>query len=84
MGLGSVPRLTLFTKWDQVSAGARLDLLGAMPEALPVSAHTGAGLAELARAVEKAFFEDGLWQRHDPRRWRDFAEESRHTGRESD
>ncbi len=76
MGLGSVPRLTLFSKWDRVSADARLDLTAARPDALPVSALTGAGLAEVARAVEKAFFEDGL-RRHEPQRWQDFEKASR-------
>lgn len=77
MGLQNVPRLTLLSKWDRVSADGRLNLLESLPNALPVSAFTGTGLDELARAVEKAFFEDGLWQRHDPQRWQDFAKNSR-------
>ncbi len=79
MELQSVPRITLLNKWDNVPVGERVSLLLDRPDALPVSALTGAGLEKAAALIEKTMFDDGLWQRRDPQSWEEFekAEKAR-------
>ena len=52
MDLDRVPRLLLLNKWDQLAAPARAQLADALPQALPLSAHSGEGLPALLDALE--------------------------------
>ena len=72
MELQSVPRITLMNKWDCVPAGDRVALLLDRPDAIPVSALTGAGLEKAAAVIEKTMFDDGVWQRRDPQTWEEY------------
>ncbi len=72
MELQSVPRVTLLNKWDAVPVSDRVSLLLDRPDAIPVSALTGAGLEKAAAAIERQMFDEGAWQRRDPQTWEEF------------
>lgn len=72
MELQNVPRVTLMNKWDNVPAGERVNLLLDRPEAIPVSALTGAGLEKATAVIERMMFDEGVWQRRDPQTWEEF------------
>ena len=59
MELQGVPRITLMNKWDSVPAGERVSLLLDRPDAVPVSALTGAGLEKATALIERMMFELG-------------------------
>ncbi|MBR2963478.1 MAG: GTPase HflX, partial [Lentisphaeria bacterium] len=63
MELQGVPRITLMNKWDSVPAGERVSLLLDRPDAIPVSALTGAGLEKASALIERMMFDEGVWQR---------------------
>jgi len=67
-----VPRITLMNKWDSVPAGERVSLLLDRPDAIPVSALTGAGLEKATALIERMMFDEGAWQRRDPQTWEEF------------
>ncbi|MBR3880617.1 MAG: GTPase HflX, partial [Mailhella sp.] len=77
MELQSVPRITLMNKWDCVPTGDRVALLLDRPDAIPVSALTGAGLEKAAATIERMMFDEGVWQRRDPQSWDDFEKASK-------
>ena len=60
--LSGIPRLLVLNKWDAADADTRAALQAAFPDALPVSALTGAGLDRFSRELEKRLFdgESGL------------------------
>ena len=72
MELQGVPRITLMNKWDSVPAGERVSLLLDRPDAIPVSALTGAGLEKASALIERMMFDEGVWQRRDPQTWEEF------------
>ena len=72
MELQHVPRVTLLNKWDCVPVEDRVPLLLDRPDAVPVSALTGAGLEKAAALIERRMFDEGAWQRRDPQTWEEF------------
>ncbi len=54
--LDAIPRLLLLNKWDAACPETREALLAAHPDAIPVSALSGDGLADVARALEARLF----------------------------
>jgi len=72
MELQNVPRITLMNKWDCVPAGDRVAFLLDRPDAIPVSALTGAGLEKAAAVIERMMFDEGVWQRRDPQTWDEY------------
>lgn len=56
LDLSGIPRLLVLNKWDAADADTRAALLAAFPDALPVSALTGAGLDRFSRELEKRLF----------------------------
>lgn len=54
--LSGIPRLLVLNKWDAADADTRTALLAAFPDALPLSALTGAGLNHFSRELEKRLF----------------------------
>ena len=57
LDLSGIPRLLILNKWDAADADTRAALLAAFPDALPVSALTGAGLDHFSRELEKRLFD---------------------------
>lgn len=57
LDLSGIPRLLILNKWDAADADTRAALSAAFPEALPVSALTGAGLDRFSRELEKRLFD---------------------------
>ena len=55
--LSGIPRLLVLNKWDAADADTRAALQAAFPDALPVSALTGAGLDRFSRELEKRLFD---------------------------
>ena len=56
LDLSGIPRLLILNKWDAADADTRSALLAAYPQALPVSALTGAGLPRFSRELETRLF----------------------------
>ncbi len=54
--LSGIPRLLVLNKWDAADEDTRAALLATFPDALPVSALTGAGLDRFSRELEKRLF----------------------------
>ncbi len=54
LGINAKGTLLVLNKVDVADRGDVAAILGRYPRALPISAHTGAGIDELARAVSKA------------------------------
>ncbi len=77
MGLQHVPRVTLLNKWDAVPADEKVPLLLDRPEAVAVSALTGAGLEKATAAIERRMFDEGAWQRRDPQTWEEFEKQGK-------
>jgi len=84
MELQSVPRITLMNKWDSVPAGDRVALLLDRPDAIPVSALTGAGLEKAAATIERMMFDEGVWQRRDPQTWEEFEKAGKERKKRAD
>ena len=84
MELQSVPRITLMNKWDAVPAGDRVALLLDRPDAIPVSALTGAGLEKAAAAIERMMFDEGVWQRKDPQSWEEYEKAGKERKKRAD
>lgn len=56
LDLSGIPRLLILNKWDAADADTRSALLAAYPQALPVSALTGAGLPRFSQELETRLF----------------------------
>ena len=56
LDLSGIPRLLILNKWDAADTDTRTALLAAYPQALPVSALTGAGLPRFSRELETRLF----------------------------
>lgn len=53
LGLGQRPRILALNKWDALNPPAREMLLASCPAAIPVSAISGEGCADLLRRLER-------------------------------
>jgi len=84
MELQNVPRITLMNKWDCVPAGDRVAFLLDRPDAIPVSALTGAGLEKAAAAIERMMFDEGVWQRRDPQTWEEYEKAGKERKKRTD
>ena len=84
MELQGVPRITLMNKWDSVPAGERVSLLLDRPDAIPVSALTGAGLEKATALIERMMFDEGAWQRRDPQTWEEFEKAGKERKKRAD
>ena len=56
LGLQNIPRLLLLNKWDVTDSEIQQALLEAIPNALPISAQSGAGLEKATEAIENTFW----------------------------
>lgn len=54
--LDQLPRILVLNKWDMLAPAEQESLLALYPQALPVSARTGAGLAALLARLEQELF----------------------------
>ena len=84
MELQNVPRITLMNKWDCVPTGDRVAFLLDRPDAIPVSALTGAGLEKAAAAIERMMFDEGVWQRRDPQTWEEYEKAGKERKKRTD
>lgn len=56
LGLGQLPLILVLNKWDQIVENGKAEILETWPHAIPVSAHSGEGLAALLVRLEQELF----------------------------